>query len=93
MAKKKFKAHADLSHWAKNWDGEGDKIKLRVPTTGKGKVEMLITPGDVLETSDPKTQRALENWNPPPITINGEPWRLREPLFKKSTAAVTRNID
>ena len=93
MAQKKFKAHANLSNWAKDWDGGGDKVKLRVPTEGGNKVEVLIVPGDVLGVSDAKTQKALEQWTPPPITIDGSPWQEMVNLFTESDETITVDLD
>lgn len=80
--KKKFKVHKDMAHFAKDWDGTGPKVKVRLPKTGsREKVEVLVAVGEVLGTHDKKTQKALEHWAPPPIYVNGKPWFPRDRMF------------
>lgn len=81
--KRKFKSSSNLSFFARDWDGTGvAKLKIRLPVSGTTeKKEVLLTPGEVISTRDRKTQRALENWAPPPIYVDGKPWFPREKMF------------
>jgi hypothetical protein len=90
---KRYRASLDLLNLAQNWDGPTHKIKMRLPVGGGKKIEVLIAPGQVISTTQPKVMRALERWTPPPIYINGGIWRPQEHLFTECSDDVDVNLD
>lgn len=92
IRKKKFKMSQSMEHFARDWDGTGLKVKIRLPFTGSTKKrEVLLAPGEIISTRDKTAQRALENWAPPPIYVDGKVWFLREKMF--SSTKDTEHID
>jgi len=83
----KFKVSDKMSVFAKDWDGTGSKIKIRLPTEDGKKEEFIIEPGEILEVEDLRMKKALENYVPPPIFINGEPWVARNKLFMEEKSS------
>jgi hypothetical protein len=91
--KKKFKAKAAWSNFTHSWPGNEGKVKLKVPFSDGTRKIIYITPGEVVETEDWKAKQSLENWRPPPILVNGEPWVPREAMFEDTNDPTDQDLD
>ena len=91
---KKLKAHADFSHFAKDWDGTGvPKVKIRVPTQD-GRKEFLLEPGQVIKTKDPIAERNLRLWKPSGVMkVNGQPWIPGGACFEDAATNASVHVD
>lgn len=91
--KKKYKAKASWSQYAKDWPGNPGKVKVRLPFSDGTKKTIYLTPGEVVETEDWRAKEALENWRPPAITIDGQPWMTVEGMFDDTTDPTDQDLD
>jgi len=91
--KKKFKAKSTWANYTYDWPGHEGTVKLKVPFSDGTKRTIYITPGEVVETEDWKAKQSLENWRPPPIFVNGEPWMAREAMFDETTDPTNQDLD
>lgn len=91
--KKKFKAKAAWSKFAKDWPGNAGKVKMRVPFSDGTRKEIYFAPGEVIETEDWKAKEMLEMWRPPPIFIDGEPWDPRVSMFDDTADPTDQDLD